>query len=320
MTSSPEDDFLIGLLEDAATEGLAFDWTTSDDLARRSRETLAARMAPGRPGTSRGEMHLAGSAVVGHSIRLADLGGILNSFQRTVAAVGGALDGITSSRGSLLPASLLQRTNLRLDAAPAPGSVRLSITPEQSPAAELYPNGDVPLDDTDRPLADRSLEEVIRLLRVGATADPTAREFREEFVELGPRAASAVRAFLKIVADDDLDVNLSWREPRRPTISATVTAAEARFLEQVIANNGLDDDELSIRGIVHTLSDRRPIDLEVDGSMMRVQLGDQLPPDIHTLNVGDAVDARVKVTTEQRAGGDEVVTYTLISIARVDES
>jgi hypothetical protein len=319
MTSSPDDDFLIGLLEDAVTEGLAFDWTTSDDLARRSRETLAARMAPGRPGTSRGEMHLAGSGVVGHSIRLADLGGILNSFQRTVAAVGGALDGITSSRGSL-PASLLQRTNLRLDAAPAPGSVRLAITPEQSPAAELYPDGEVPLDDIDRPLADRSLDEVIRLLRAGATSDPTAREFREEFVELGPRAASAVRAFLKIVADDDLDLNLSWREPRRPTISATLTAAEARFLEQVIANNGLDDDELNVRGIVHTISDRRPIDLEVDGSMIRVQLGEQLPPDIHTLNVGDAVDARINVTTEQRAGGDEVVTYTLISIARVDES
>lgn len=59
MTSSPEDDFLTGLLEEAGTEGLAFDWTTSDDLARRSRETLAAHMAPGRPGTSRGEMHLA---------------------------------------------------------------------------------------------------------------------------------------------------------------------------------------------------------------------------------------------------------------------
>lgn len=319
MTSSPEDDFLVGLLKDAAQEGLAFDWTSPDDLARRSRETLAARMAPGRPGLSRGEMHLAGSGVVGHSIRLADLGGILNSFQRTVSAVGGALDGITSSRGSL-PASLVQRTSLRLDAAPAPGSVRLAITPEQSPTAELYPDGEVPFDDSDRTMADRSLEEVIRLLRAGATSDPTAREFREEFVELGPRAASAVRAFLKIVADDDIDVSLSWREPRRPTISAAVTAAEARFLEQVIANNGLDDDELDVRGIVHTVSDRRPIDLEVDGSMMRVQLGDQLPPDIHTLNVGDAVDARINVTTEQRAGGDEVVTYTLISIARVDES
>lgn len=319
MTSSPDEDLLAGLLEDAAVQGLALEWSAPDDLARRSRETLASRITPGRPGTSRGEMHLDGSGVVGHSIRLADLGGILNSFQRTVAAVGGAIDGITSSRGSL-PASLVRRTNLRLDAAPAPGSVRLAITPEQSPAAELYPNGEVPLDDTDRPLADRSLEEVIRLFRAGARADPTAREFREEFVELGPRAASAVRAFLKIVADDDLDVNLSWREPRRPTISAAVTAAQARFLEQVIANNGLDDDEIQVRGVVHTVSDRRPIDLEVDGAPMRVQLGDQLPPDIHTLNVGDAVDARINVSTEQRAGGDEVVTYTLISIERVSDA
>ena len=192
-----------------------------------------------------------------------------------------------------------------------------SRLPPSSRRQQLYPNGEVPLDDTDRPLADRSLEEVIRLLRAGATSDPTAREFREEFVELGPRAASAVRAFLKIVADDDLDVSLSWREPRRPTINAAMTAAEARFLERVIANNGLDDDELEVRGIVHTVSDRRPIDLEVDGAPMRVQLGDQLPPDIHTLNVGDVVNARINVTTEQRAGGDEVVTYTLISIERV---
>ncbi|MEE6289311.1 hypothetical protein V2J52_16780 [Georgenia sp. MJ173] len=318
MTSNPDDDFLAGLLEDAALQGVALEWSTPNDLARRSRETLAARIAPGRPGTSRGELRLAGSGVVGHSIRLSDLGGVLSSFQRTVSAVGGALDGITSSRGSL-PASLVQRTNLRLDAAPAPGSVRLAITPEQSPAAELYPNGEVPLDDTSRPLSDRSLEEVIRLLRAGATADPTAREFRAEFAELGPRAASAVRAFLKIVADDDLDLNLSWQEPRRPTISAAVTSSEARFLEQVIANNGLDDDELVVRGTVHTVSDRRPLDLEVAGAPMRVQLGDQLPPDIHTLNVGDVVDARINVTTEQRAGGDEVVTYTLISIERVDE-
>lgn len=319
MTSSPEEDFLAGLLEDAAVQGFALEWSALDDLGRRGQEILAARITPGRPGTSRGEMHLAGSGVVGHSIRLANLGGILNSFQRTVAAVGGALDGITSSRGSL-PASLIQRTNLRLDAAPAPGSVRLAITPEQSPAAELYPNGGVPLDDTDRPLADRSLDEVIRLLQAGATSDPTARQFREEFVELGPRAASAVRAFLKIVADDDLNVNLSWREPRRPTISAAVTAANARFLEQVIANNGLDNDELEVRGTVHTISDRRPIDLEVDGTPMRVQLSEQLPPDIQTLNVGDVVDARINVTTEQRAGGDEVVTYTLISIERVAQT
>jgi len=53
-----------------------------------------------------------------------------------------------------------------------------------------------------------------------------AREFREKFVGLGPRPASAVRAFLKIVADDDLDVSLWWREPRRPTINAALTAAE----------------------------------------------------------------------------------------------
>lgn len=319
MTSSPDDadDFLTGLLEDAVAAGFGLEWTTPDDLARRSRETLIARTTVGRPGTSRGHLHLAGAGVLGHSIRLADLGGVLTSFQRTVAAVGGALDGIKSARGTL-PVSLIQRTNLRLDAAPAPGSVLLAITPEQSPAEELYPDGNVPLVDSERPLADRSLDEVIRLLAAGASSDPTAAEFRSEFIELGPRAASAVRAFLKIVADDNLDVDLSWQEPRRPTISAHVSAASARFLEQIIANNRLDADELEVRGVVHTISDRRPIDLDVDGTMMRVQLGDEVPADIRTLNIGDSVLARISVTTEQRAGGDEIVTYTLVSIARVE--
>jgi hypothetical protein len=44
MTSSPEDDFLIGLLEDAAAQGdFAIDWATPADLARISREVMAAR-------------------------------------------------------------------------------------------------------------------------------------------------------------------------------------------------------------------------------------------------------------------------------------
>jgi hypothetical protein len=74
------------------------------------------------------------------------------------------------------------------------------------------------------------------------------------------------------------------------------------------------------RGIVHTVSDRRAIELEVHSAPMRVLLGDSPPPDIHPLNVGDVVDARMNVTTEQRAGGDEVLTYTSISIERVAQA
>lgn len=321
MTSSHNDadEFLASLIESATAAGHDVEWTTPDDLARRSRETLMARSVVGRPGASRGHLRLAGEGVINHAIRLADLGGVLSSFQRTVSAVGGALDGFKSARGAL-PAALVQRTNLRLDAAPAPGSVVLEITPEQSPADELYPAGNVPLEDTERPLADRSVNEVIRLLGVGAQSDASATQFRSEFIELGPRAASAVRAFLKIVADDDLDLDLSWQEPLRATAHTHVSAAQARFIEQIIANNKLDADEITVEGIVHTLSDRRPIDLEVDGTLMRVQLGDELPPDINTLNVGDTVRAHISVSTEQRAGGDELITYTLISIARVGDA
>jgi hypothetical protein len=317
MTSNPDDSdaFLADLIEHATAAGYDLDWTTPDDLSRRSRETLMARTTVGRPGVSRGQLRLAGEGVVGHAIRLSDLGGVLSSFQRTVSAVGGALDGFKSARGTL-PAQLIQRTHLRLEAAPLPGSVVLAITPEQSPAEELYPEGRVPLDDTERPLADRSLNELIRLLAVGVRSDAEAAEFRSEFIGLGPRAASAMRAFLRIVADDDIDLNLSWQEPLRATVQARVSAMQARLIEQIIANNKLDVDEITVRGIVHTISDRRPIELEVDGSMMRVQLGDDLPLNISTLNVGDTVTARVSVNTEQRAGGDEIVSYTLITIER----
>lgn len=321
MASSHDDEadaFLASLIESATSEGRDLEWTTPADLARRSRETLMARTVVGRPGLSRGHLRLAGRAVIGHAVRIADLGGVLSSFQRTVSAVGGALDGFKSARGAL-PASFAQRTTLRLEAAPAPGSVVLAITPDQQAAEELYPAGNVPLEDTERPLADRSLNEVIRLLSVGAQSDPSATQFRAEFLELGPRAASAVRAFLKIVADDDLDIDLSWQEPLRATMRTRVSAAQARFIEQIIANNKLDADEITVQGIVHTVSDRRPIDLEVDGTIWRVQLGDDLPPNITTLNVGDTVSARLSVSIEQRAGGDEAITYTLITIERTGD-
>jgi hypothetical protein len=152
---------------------------------------------------------------------------------------------------------------------------------------------------------------------LGAQIDAEGEDFRNEFLALGPRAASAVRAFLKIVADDDLDLDLAWMEPRKPTIAAQVTASQARFIEQAIARSNLDVDQMDIVGTVHTISDFRPLDIEGDGRVWRISLGDAPPPNVRDLNVGDEVRATVSVSTEQRVGGEEVISYTLIEISRL---
>lgn len=76
--------------------------------------------------------------------------------------------------------------------------------------------------------------EVLPLLCVGARSDASTTQFRSEFLVLDPRAAGAVRAFLKIIADD---LDLSWQEPLRATVRMHVSAAQAHFIEQIIANN-----------------------------------------------------------------------------------
>lgn len=301
----------------AVEQGADLAWSSPADLGRQSFEAFVAQRSLGRVISSRGQLRIHGAGVGEHSIRIADLGGVLTSFQRTVSAVGGALSGINSSRGSL-PVTLVQRTHLRLNASPAPGSVILTMVPEQAPSAELYPTGAVPLADDERPLADRSLEEVIDLLTVGGGSAATASAaVRRGLATLGPRAASAIRAFLRIVADDELDFDLSWTEPDRPARRTTVTASQARFIETIIGNNALDVDEIVIEGIVRTVSDLRPLDVDVDGQIWRLQLGDQPPPNLSEIGWGDRVQATVSAATEQRAGGDEITTYTLVTIRRL---
>lgn len=285
-------------------------WQTADEAGRLSAERFAAEIGDYGLARSRGRLRVAERGEHSQSARLEQTGRVLVALQRAVRGVGAGLEGIRAVVGNL-PADVLRLTYLRLVASPAAGSVILEVQPEVSPFGEAFPEGQGTLEPPADSLADRSaaaLIDVLATAEAGTDADPIA----QKLAALGPRAASSIKAFADSIATGSFDIDLSWERVSHPTIQARVDQPSAAWISAIIGGRQLDAEIVALSGLLHTISDRKQLDLETDtGELLGIDRGDV---EVSELHVGQQVVITALARVVVRPGGDERRTYTAIAI------
>lgn len=287
------------------------------DLSRRSIEAMVRRDAGTARGLhSSGVLRFTGAGVEGNSANLDDVGSLSSSWQKAVTATGAALEDIKSVRGRF-SASVILRTQLMLTASPQPGSVMFVVEPKQSPVAESQPNGQAALNEemAARPLADRASERLVEFLAVGTdpgveVGDIIARQLRD----LGPRVGGAVNALALAIDKSNITLDVSWREPAKPTRRATVDPSKAKFIREVVEGRGLDAEPETLLGPLQTISSRQRWAIETVDGLIQFDASELPPADLHRWKVDDWVEVEATVAVRERGDGRTDRKHTATSI------
>jgi hypothetical protein len=289
------------------------------EWGRLSRDSfIASRTVSARAVGSEGDLRLHGVGVEMNSADLSAVGSIATAWQRAVAATGAALEQVKTLRGAL-PSDLLQRTALVLNASPQPGSVVLHIEPKVSPLLEAEPEGDVPMIEPSRPLADRASQHLIELLgRAGSGPLAAADELSEDLRALGPRVGAALSGLAQVLDRANIALDASWAEPEAPTVRASVTPSDARWIAQFVAGRGLDAEEQQVRGTLRTISDRERWLVEVGDDDLRMDASELDPSVAAMWHVGSDVTLTVRVASTQRPDGTTRTTMKILAVAGVE--
>lgn len=309
------------------------EWEDPSDLARLHLQAFARAQSGGfELGRSRGALRLTGNAVQGHAVNFSDAGLILASFQTLVTSAGASREGVTHPRGRV-PAEVVARTRLLLEASPRPGSVVLDFVPAADESAERYPGGQAPVEEI-TPLIEDSIDIAFQILELASK--PNVSELVEtKFTEWGPRVASAARELAEAASKADLDINAAWEKPSSGRRRVRATAIQLATLRAILQSRGLDSPEEVLTGILRTVSDRRKIELEVhswaepndedepaessDPSVdneVRVVAIKRGNVTFTGFSLGDRVSITVKVRVLHRPGSPDVSEYTATAVKR----
>lgn len=279
-------------------------WTEAGDLGRMSVEAFLERRGDARELRSQGRVRLSGAGVLGHAADLDDVGQIATLWQRCLSAVGASLEGSRSALGRM-SSDVVQRTQMLLNASPAPGSVVLRLVPKAAPMLETYPTGRRSLfGDDPRPLADRASEGLLRLLQ--HASQPALNDLEQlsaEFEELGPRVATSVKMLAETLVRTQVDIDAEWTEPKEPTVRASVPVSSAGWISEFVAGRELDAEDLEIVGVVRTVSDIAKWAVEGQEGLEQVDASGLPAGDIRTTNVGDQIRLLVRVRVTERPDG-----------------
>jgi hypothetical protein len=256
-------------------------------------------------------LRLTGEGVVGASAPMEHVARVMSSFQRLVTAWGASLEGVKSLRGAF-SAGIQARTRLRLVAGIAPGSVVLNLAPDLSPVQELTPDGmEAMFGQPVSQRLDQVLEQVSALVEDASEVGPDASDAKlvAALVDLGPRAASCLRSFSEQLSSGRFDLDVEWAEPDRSTRRGSITASQAGRLAKVITGRELDQGEVTITGVLHTVSDVGvPWEVEAAGQRFRVKRGLVTAEMVRAArpSVGATVKVTAQVSLKEGPGGEKV--------------
>ncbi|OBH55022.1 hypothetical protein A5687_03345 [Mycobacterium mantenii] len=301
-------------------------WQTADDVARISFEALVTQDEIARTLPSLGMLRLSGPGVTVHSAPLSDVTRILQGLQRVATAVAAAEVGDTEL-GRQASTAVTNRTRLLIAGSPAPGSLVFNLAPETSAVTEVREaDGSVSMfreqKDDDQQI-DKAMIRAIDVIGTGINLPPAAdgSEFLGEIAELGPRVASSIRDFARGLHRYGFDLDLEWRQPRRPTHRIHLGTHSADRIASVIESSHLDVEPVTIEGrilTVSTVQNQEWLVEQNDGTHVSIKHSD-LPYD---QTVGIATDARVRITAQMKTSvsnaGVTKVTYEAIEVEHLD--
>lgn len=298
---------------DAASEDAAV--PARGDWGRLSRDAFIASLdVDARSVRSTGDLRLHGVGVEMNTADLMAVGAIATAWQKAVSATGAALEQVKSLRGAL-PIDVVLRTALVLNASPTPGSVVLHVEPKASPLPEVEPDGDVPMVNPARPLADRASEQLIRLLERAATGELADTDgLSQELRTLGPRVGGAISGLARVLDRANVTLDATWAEPETPTVRASVTPSGAKWIAQFVAGRGLDAEEQEIHGVLRTVSDRERWLVEVGEDDIRMDASELEPSVAAEWHVGAYVSLTVRVAQTERPDGTTRRSMKILSV------
>lgn len=296
-------------------------WQTAADLSRISVTAMSTSADIGRRMVSLGALRLTGEGVHSSQASLDAVGELMTRWQKLVTAIGGSKRGFTGLRGRM-NSDVVAHTRLLLNAGPTQGSLVLEFQPSKLPADELAPDGQVGLfDEPDTQLADESVIEALALFRNAAALGPDAdgSEFIAEVTGLGARTASALADLAKSVDVSGFDLDLSWKQPNRPTNRTFLHNSDARRIVELVTSRELDSDVETLVGSIQTISDRARLHLLMDdGELVSIHPGSLDHEALRLIAHGDRVSIDVDVKMKHRPGDEATASYRARRISKRD--
>lgn len=287
------------------------------DWGRRSVEaSIAQRLGTVGALRSRGELRLHGDGVHGHSAELGQVGLIAAGWQRAISATGAALEQVQAFRGAL-PADIMQRTTLVLNATPAAGSIILRVEPQRPPLEDPQQGEGAQTDTPGRPLADRASEALIDLLARFGTDSPTIEDdLASSLRALGPRVGSTLANLATAINRSDITLDATWAEPGTSTIMASINPQIARRVQSFVAGRGLDSEEETFTATLRTVSDVERWLVELpDGRTVRMGAKELPAEEIGRWRIGDVVELRVRVSLREQPDGYVRRTSSILQVS-----
>ncbi|KUG54980.1 hypothetical protein [Kocuria palustris] len=291
-------------------------WSNAEDLARLSIEAHGRQMGAPR-GRSRGALRLHGGGVAGHAASFTDVGRLMTTWQNFVSAVDASRDGHVGVRGKL-PASILSRSQLDVVSSPSPGSLVLTFEPHVQPNEELDESPVLEgFDQPEEQAIDTSMALAVDLL---AQASQQGLEATAPWVttarEMGQRVCSTLSHLTEETSSSDLDLDVSWAQPNRPTRRAAVTASTSRTVHEIISKEVKKPEVETLRGTLVTISDRSALQLldPATGTTTSVKPGSVDAEQLRSVAFGERVEMRVNAIHSKKADGSERVTYEALTI------
>lgn len=311
---------IVAAMSDPGIDERVPDWSTADDLSRIGIEALIDADPLGRTLASHGNIRITGDGVTGSSAKVNEVARVMTGFQRLATAVGAAQAG-DKVLGKKPNADVKRRTDLLLTAAPAPGSIILTLTPALAPAHEVGEPGMLDEFETDDQMLDTAVGAAIDVFTAGNDIGPAPEQsaFVHQLGDMGPRTASAVRDLAKTLERAAFDIDIDWKQPSRSTRRVSVTARAARHMAYVVEHANLDEQPVVIVGEYLTVSAVSSwVIQQDDGDAVTVKLGRIDPSQTRGLAVGERIRVRALMKTETTPGGNTKTTYTAQSFERLD--
>lgn len=282
-----------------------------EELTRRSirahLEDATGFVPPDRPEVA---IRLHGPGVPNHEIPVREVTGILGPIQEAIASIGQALRHEPTTRGAI-QASIQRATELFMSPVLSSGSVIFHLT-----AAGEQLSGDEAAELTGSDtLVDAAMGRLFAIFEQSEAHQLDSATLARDLRRLGPRTAKHLADLVKQVTNDQIDIDLSWRNPRGQRREASLQQQAALTLGRAIDRNKVEVKKVQLVGLLATVSSIAKAELLADsGERIKMSVDTAVAP-----TLGPFYNQRVTVHVEQTttwstSTGKETRTFSLVDI------
>jgi hypothetical protein len=284
------------------------------ELARLGvRAHLVATRGPVPPDRPEVDVRLHGLGVPAQEVAVRDAAAILLSVQETVASIGQALRQDPTLQGSI-QAQILKATELHMTPDITGGSVVFHLF---GPGESVTGDEAAELTGTDT-LVDAAMSQLLSIVEQSAALGPDSSELARDLRRLGPRTAKHLSDLVRRVISDEIDIDLSWRNPTGQRRRATIARSAAMALEHAIALNRVDTQIVEIAGVLVTISTQVKAELNTESGRIHMTVDPDLAATLGPFYNQEVRAVVEQVTTWSTNTGRETKAFRLLEIRLTD--